>query len=127
MNYRDLKYRLLNLNSDQEFDQLALDIFTHQYANCKVYQEFCDYLNVPVKGIGRVEDIPFLPIEFFKTHSVLSSQSPVQTTFTSSGTTGLQTSKHQVTDIDLYTNLRILLWQCKRLCDFGVIAFLFGT
>ena len=102
MNYRDLKYRVLSLNSDKEFDSLALDIFKYQYSNCIVYKEFCDYLKVSAENISRVEEIPFLPIEFFKTHAVLSTRAPVEITFSSSGTTGMQTSKHHVTDLEVY-------------------------
>jgi len=102
MENADLKYRLFNLKHDEEFEGLALDVFKYQYANCKPYHEFCNYLKVDVKGLSRLEEIPCLPIEFFKTHKVLSSNAPVETTFTSSGTTGMQTSRHHLTDLDLY-------------------------
>ena len=49
-----------------------------------------------------IEQIPFLPIGFFKTHSVLSSQKPIEITFSSSGTTGMVQSSHHVTDVSLY-------------------------
>jgi hypothetical protein len=49
-----------------------------------------------------LQQIPFLPIQFFKSHEVISSTNPVQETFTSSGTTGMITSKHLVTDVTLY-------------------------
>jgi phenylacetate-coenzyme A ligase PaaK-like adenylate-forming protein len=49
-----------------------------------------------------LEQIPFLPIQFFKSHKVVSNENPIQLTFTSSGTTGMATSKHFVTDITLY-------------------------
>ena len=52
--------------------------------------------------ITTVEDIPFLPIQFFKSHGILSSPEPIQQIFTSSGTTGMQNSRHLVTDISLY-------------------------
>lgn len=102
MSYDALKYRVLHLNSDEEFENLALDVFRHQYMHCRVYREFCNQLKVSVEDITRVEDIPFLPIEFFKSHTVLSTKAPTDTIFTSSGTTGMQTSKHHVTDVDLY-------------------------
>jgi hypothetical protein len=46
--------------------------------------------------------VPFLPIQFFKSHSVVSNKNPIQKTFTSSGTSGLTTSQHLVTDVSLY-------------------------
>jgi phenylacetate-coenzyme A ligase PaaK-like adenylate-forming protein len=52
--------------------------------------------------VKHIEDIPFLPIQFFKTHQVVSTNNPIEKTFTSSGTTGSITSKHLVTDLTLY-------------------------
>jgi hypothetical protein len=53
-------------------------------------------------SISTIEEIPFLPIQFFKSRKVLSSLDEIQETFTSSGTTGDSTSKHLVTNINLY-------------------------
>jgi len=50
-----------------------------------------------------VKEIPFLPIQFFKSHEILSSREEIQTTFSSSGTTGSITSKHFITDLSWYT------------------------
>jgi phenylacetate-coenzyme A ligase PaaK-like adenylate-forming protein len=59
-------------------------------------------LKTDVQIVKSLEKIPFLPIQFFKSHKVVSNENPVQTTFTSSGTTGMSTSKHFVTDVSLY-------------------------
>jgi hypothetical protein len=67
-----------------------------------VYQEFCDFLNTDVQKVKSLEQIPFLPIQFFKSHDVVSSADAIQNVFTSSGTSGMITSKHLVTDISLY-------------------------
>jgi hypothetical protein len=67
-----------------------------------VYREFCDFLKTDVQKVKSLEQIPFLPIQFFKSHKVVSNEYPIQATFTSSGTTGITTSKHLVTDITLY-------------------------
>jgi len=67
-----------------------------------VYREFCDFLNTDVQKVKTIQQIPFLPIQFFKSHSVVSNSNPIQTTFTSSGTTGMVTSKHLVTDVSIY-------------------------
>ena len=77
-------------------------MFRFQYENNLVYQEFCDFLKVDVQKIKSVEQIPFLPIQFFKSHEVVSNKNPIQETFTSSGTTGMSTSKHLVTDVSSY-------------------------
>ncbi len=52
--------------------------------------------------MGKITQIPFLPVEFFKTQHVYAAQSSPEIVFTSSGTTGLQTSKHPVADVQLY-------------------------
>lgn len=67
-----------------------------------MYRSFCDLLYKHPSDIKRIEDIPFLPIQFFKSHEVLSSTNPIEATFSSSGTTGSITSKHYVTGLNIY-------------------------
>lgn len=93
---------IFQINSKKEFEKITLKVFRHQYDNNLVYQQFCNFLMKDKNNVKSVLDIPFLPIQFFKSHEVLSSQDVVQTTFTSSGTTGMQTSKHLVTDVSWY-------------------------
>ncbi|MDB5011427.1 MAG: acyl transferase [Mucilaginibacter sp.] len=81
---------------------VALQIFQHQAQHCTVYKEFIAGLKINPANVKTIEQIPFLPIEFFKTHSVVSTNDPVQVTFTSSGTTGITTSSHFVTDVSWY-------------------------
>ncbi len=77
-------------------------MFRYQYENNKVYKEFCDFLKTDVQKVKSLQQIPFLPIQFFKSHEVVSNTNEIQETFTSSGTTGMITSKHLVTDVSLY-------------------------
>ncbi|MDB9732256.1 acyl transferase [Polaribacter sp.] len=93
---------IFNIQNKQEFKALSLAVFKHQFKNNKVYRSFCDLLFVHPSSISTIEEIPFLPIQFFKSREVLSSLAEVQEIFTSSGTTGSITSKHLVTDITLY-------------------------
>jgi len=95
-------HAIFNIQSKQAFNELALEVFNHQFNNNKVYRSFCDLLYVHPSEVKCVEDIPFLPIQFFKTHQVISSSNPIQRTFTSSGTTGSITSSHFVTDLNIY-------------------------
>jgi phenylacetate-coenzyme A ligase PaaK-like adenylate-forming protein len=81
---------------------MALKVFRFQYENNLVYREFCDFLKTEVQKVKTIQQIPFLPIQFFKSHSVVSNTNPIQTTFTSSGTTGMVTSKHLVTNVSIY-------------------------
>ena len=77
-------------------------MFRFQYDNNTVYQEFCDLVKRDKSNVKALTDIPFLPIQFFKSHAILSSQEPVAITFTSSGTSGMTTSKHLVTNLNFY-------------------------
>ena len=94
--------RIFNIQNEQEFTEIALAVFKHQFKNNKVYRSFCDLLYIHPSSITTIEEIPFLPIQFFKSRQVLSSLDEVQETFTSSGTTGSIVSKHLVTDINFY-------------------------
>ena len=96
------KEDIFKIKSQADFDALALDVFKFQFENNGVYRSFCDLLYKNPSDIKSVSEIPFLPIQFFKTHEVISSRGPIEKTFTSSGTTGSITSKHLVTDIKLY-------------------------
>ena len=93
---------IFTISNQKQFDKIALKVFRFQYENNLVYREFCDFLKTDVQKVKSIEQIPFLPIQFFKSHSVISSTNPIETTFTSSGTTGLITSKHLVTDLAIY-------------------------
>ena len=81
---------------------MALKVFRYQYENNLVYQQFCDFLKVEKHSVKSLAHIPFLPIQFFKSHEVVSNHDVIQETFTSSGTTGMITSRHLVTDVSLY-------------------------
>ena len=89
-------------SNQKQFDKMALKVFRFQYENNLVYREFCDFLKTDVQKVKTIQQIPFLPIQFFKSHQVVSNSNPIQTTFTSSGTTGMVTSKHLVTDVSIY-------------------------
>ena len=93
---------IFTISSQKQFEKLALKIFRFQYQNNLVYQQFCDLRNIDFQKIKTLKQIPFLPIQFFKSHKIVSNSNPIQETFTSSGTTGLQTSSHFVTDTELY-------------------------
>lgn len=90
------------ISNAKQFEKIALKVFRFQHENNLVYREFCDLMKIDVQKIKTLRQIPFLPISFFKSHAVVSNKNPIQTTFTSSGTTGMITSKHLVTDINIY-------------------------
>lgn len=93
---------IFTISSSKQFEKIALKVFRFQYENNLVYKEFCDFLKVDKQSVKSLQQIPFLPISLFKSHDVVSNTDVVQETFTSSGTTGMITSKHLVTDVSLY-------------------------
>ena len=93
---------IFSINSQKEFEKITLKVFRYQYDNNQVYQDFCSLLKKDKSNVKSIEEIPFLPIQFFKSHKIVSSSNPIREIFTSSGTTGTLTSKHLVTDVTLY-------------------------
>ncbi|PZR18873.1 MAG: acyl transferase [Flavobacterium psychrophilum] len=93
---------IFTISSKKEFEKITLKVFRHQYDSNTVYRDFCNFLKKDKQNVKSIQEIPFLPIQFFKSHEVLSSTDPVQETFTSSGTTGMITSRHHVTDLNYY-------------------------
>ena len=94
---------VFNIQNQSDFKTCALQVFRHQFKNNAIYRSFCDLLYIHSSDVKEIEEIPFLPIQFFKSHAVLSSTQAVKETFTSSGTTGSSVSKHMVTDLSWYT------------------------
>ncbi len=96
------KYTIFNLQTEVAFEKKALEVFRFQAKNNSIYRQFVAHLGIKPVSISSLIDIPFLPISFFKTHTVLSDNRPIKSTFLSSGTTGSIRSKHAVTDLNLY-------------------------
>jgi hypothetical protein len=108
------------------FDDLALDLFRFQAAENPVYGRYLGYLGVNPAAVGRVEQIPFLPLDFFKFHRIQSGSLPVAVTFESSGTTGQTPSRHAVADPAFYLQHSQRLFEARYgpLRDWVVLALL---
>lgn len=91
-----------NVSNSENFEAEALRIFRHQAAKNSPYRRFIELLRIDPTLVRNLKEIPFLPVEFFKSHDILSADSKVDQVFRSSGTTGLQQSRHLVTDLSLY-------------------------
>jgi phenylacetate-coenzyme A ligase PaaK-like adenylate-forming protein len=92
---------IFNIKSPQDFESIAIDIFQYQYKNIPVYQNFCNLLNCNHQSVKSIFDIPFLPIQFFKSH-IISDSNISENIFSSSGTTGSVLSKHYIANTNLY-------------------------
>lgn len=117
---------IFTIGSKKEFEKISLKVFRYQYDNNAVYRDFCIFLKKDKQNVKSVKEIPFLPIQFFKSHEVLSSIDPIQETFTSSGTTGMVTSRHLVTDLSYYEqSFRMAFSQFYgNIEDYAVLALL---
>jgi len=87
---------------ESEFNALALDVFRFQAAHNPLYARYLELIGKPLFSVETVEQIPFLPIEFFKTYDIQTGQWAPERVFRSSGTTGQITSRHLLRDPDWY-------------------------
>jgi len=94
--------RIFTIKSEADFRRACLDVFAFQASHCAVYAEYLDLIKVRPRDVRDVAGIPFLPIDFFKTHQIVSTSRAPDVVFSSSGTTGSVTSKHYVADRTLY-------------------------
>lgn len=97
------KEEIFSIENSSDFENVALKVFRFQAKNNLIYKEFIEHLNVNPENVDSIEKIPFLPIQFFKTHKIITVGQEVEKIFTSSGTTGSLTSKHFVSDLSFYT------------------------
>lgn len=96
------KEKIFNLKNEADFNQLALEIFHFQYENCLVYRDFVNFLSIDIQSVLHYTTIPFLPIEFFKTQTIINKNFIPEKYFQSSGTTQQNVSKHYIADISWY-------------------------
>lgn len=87
---------------ENNFSELALQVFKFQYAHNEVYQSFCDLVTKDPLHVSRLDQIPFLPVSFFKDHDVVVSGKTPEITFSSSSTIGQGQSLHKVASLHLY-------------------------
>lgn len=92
----------LKIQSPEEFEVYALELFQFQYENVAIYKKYVDLLTINPRSIKSVNQIPFLPISVFKTHEVICENCKPQTVFKSSGTTGMDRSTHLVHSLEVY-------------------------
>lgn len=102
MDFTAFKHSIFNIQSPYDFNEIATSLFRYQYRNNKIYNSFVDALGINESQVYHTEQIPFLPVSFFKTHKIVTGDYPAELIFESSGTTGMETSKHYVLDASCY-------------------------
>jgi len=122
-----LAKKVFGIQSNTNFEQIALDVFRFQYEHNKVYQSYVNALGKKPGAVEDIKDIPFLPIAFFKSHTVVCGDVfKDDTVFTSSTTTGSVPSKHIVKDIGIYQQsfrdaFRLFYGDIKEYCVLALL------
>ena len=118
--------KILNISSSQEFEKYSIKIFNYQFEKNTIYREFCRLTGKNPSNIRSSFEIPFLPIQFFKTHKIISSNQPIKKTFYSSGSTKNNLSKHHIIDLKLYEDcfLKIFMNFYGSPSQYNIIALL---
>ncbi|WP_018478245.1 acyl-CoA synthetase family protein [Pontibacter roseus] len=126
MDFKARHISQLHQNQPFDFDQAALELFRYQAQHNAVYRAFLQQLGRDVQQVSRLEEIPFLPIEFFKTHEVKTGDFEPEVTFYSSGTTQTSRSRHLVASLDWYTHTTQRIFESfyGSLTDYVVLALL---
>ncbi len=126
MTITQIEEQIFNVGKEN-FEELAVSISKYQYATIPIYKKYMDALGISVSSITSLQTIPFLPIQFFKTHQVISESAQGDfTIFESSGTTGQIASKHFVQDINLYKRsfsncFEFFFGQVNEYCILGLL------
>ena len=93
--------KVFDIKNHSEFKKQCLDIYNFQYENNMVYQNYCNMICEDPTDVNEINQIPFLPISFFKTKKILSTDN-FEKVFYSSGTTTNSRSKHFISSLKLY-------------------------
>lgn len=93
---------IFNIYNEAEFQTLALEVFRYQSKNVPVYRDFLSHLKINPEKINDFREIPFLPVELFKSHEIIALNRKAEIIFESSATTGIIPSRHYVADKTLY-------------------------
>ncbi len=96
--FADISGAIINTN----FESVALDIFRTQAHECEPYSRYLELLGVDASRVDNLAEVPFMPIEFFRTQRVYCAEHKEELVFSSSGTTGAETSHHYVASAELY-------------------------
>ncbi|MEM9075872.1 MAG: acyl transferase [Bacteroidota bacterium] len=93
---------IFSISNSGEFENKCLEVFSFQFSQNSVYKLYCELLGKTPKTVSHSSEIPFLPIEFFKSKKIVSSTNSIEAIFESSGTTGSVTSKHYISSLAIY-------------------------
>ncbi|MEM9859545.1 MAG: acyl transferase [Bacteroidota bacterium] len=107
--FKSFQQRLFQINHTT-FNDFAKELFLYQVENNPIYKSYVAHLGIGIRSIKKVNEIPFLPISFFKNHKVMTESWAAEATYESSGTTGASVSRHYVRNNKLYLNNTALIF-----------------
>ena len=110
MELGDFTFSLDQIN-ESNFEGIALKLFSFQYKNNLLYQTYVNHLGKDPGSIDSLDKIPFLPIHFFKSHTVVCGTWKPEVVFTSSATSGSIVSRHFVWSLDFYLKNALTIFQ----------------
>lgn len=101
---RSMASREADRPTEQEFSELALQVFERQFELVVPYRRFCEARGVRPGDARSVEQIPAIPSDLFKHPLILEPSGPNALLFESSGTTAgpEKRSRHLLSDPDTY-------------------------
>ncbi len=112
--------------TSENFSAAALTLFEFQSKNNPIYKQYLSLIGCESSIVTSINDIPFLPISFFKTHQITCGNRKVEKTFTSSGTSSTPLSSHHVADLSVYTQSAIKCFEYfyGPVSDYCILALL---
>ncbi len=99
---QSIKERIFRIDSPEEFNRIAMEIFHYQSVKCEPYRQYIELLGIDISSVSDIMKIPFMPVQFFKSHKIYCVPEEPQKQFTSSATTGMVPSVHYVADLSIY-------------------------
>ena len=102
INLKELEKAIFIIENEEQFSEIALRVFQYQASKNPVYKKYIELLNIEPSTVQSIDQIPFLPIEFYKSHKIICDGLSAEKTFGSSGTGGQQKSFHFVHSVQLY-------------------------
>jgi len=117
---------IFSIKCKADFSVKTLEVFKYQLGNNPVYQDYCNAISIDEKQVKEVEQIPFLPIRFFKTQKIIVNGLEAEKVFVSSGTSGSSFSRHFVGKLDVYQTSFVKCFEAQYgpLEEFCILALL---
>lgn len=121
-----MQNRIFEIQSEAQFESLALELFRHQAEYCAPYRQYIELLGIQPDEICSVEKIPFLPIELFKSHDVYCGDNEPEKIFTSSNTGGTVASRHLMQSLAHYEQaftrgFELFYGDCSKWSIYGLL------